>query len=163
MPIELGEDSQEHRSEVVKAFEAQRPVDDIIKDIKGKVSLIQKKMHESQQEDEDDNIETRTRKELFADLEHRCRFEESCEREARVKEIYEKWDQKIDKLLKLTQKNLPKIKKGIRRRLKEKADEEDRLERLRKGLPSREEEEKRKREEEEKRLAEEQTKTEGNE
>lgn len=139
--FEMGQNDMEERETVVKHFEALKPLEDFIHEIKGTLTHIAKKMHETELDDEEDNIRTRTVTRLFQELEDMPRFDESCIREEIVKELYVKWTTKIDGLLLLVQKNLPRIKKAARKRRKEKAAAEEKARRIRMGLDDDDEDE----------------------
>merc|ERR1711971_441020 len=114
--FEMGQNDMEQREVVAKTFASLKPTEEYIAEIKATITKIQKTMHETEVDDEEDNLRTRTVAKLASDLEYTCRFEESVEREEKVKELYVLWSARIDSLREKVKTNLPKIKKEARKR-----------------------------------------------
>merc|ERR1719419_1496290 len=93
--VELVQNDMEQRAIVFDSFDRIKPPDEYIHEIKARVTDIQKKIHETEMDDEEDNMRTRTVQKLKEDLDWTCRFDESCKREEEVIELMKKWNLKI--------------------------------------------------------------------
>ena len=110
--VKMSQSDPAERRKVVDCFDDIRPWDEYVRDsISNKLSVIHKKIRETQADDEEHNIVTQTTFKLDQMRRQRLSAAEKKEREIVVKKLYAKWTQKLDAVLEMLKKGRSKKSK----------------------------------------------------